>query len=102
MSEYQDNNNIYEKEYSGFFTEDAVDDFNDVVNAIELLATLFDEINGKSAVTHESKHIAAITKIIYRELQSIKSGLHLSGGIFSWHEAEARGLIKHTDNIKEH
>ncbi|MEH4155936.1 hypothetical protein POW98_15110, partial [Escherichia coli] len=35
-----------------------------------------------------------LSNIIYRELQSIKSGMHLSGGIFSWRQAEAAGIAR--------
>ncbi|HAO9529441.1 hypothetical protein [Escherichia coli] len=94
MSENQNIRNIYKKEYAGFFTEDSIDNLDDVINIMGLMATLFCELDGKSPVTFQSKEMASITNVLYRELCAAKSGMHFSGGIFSWHKAEAAGIAR--------
>ena len=98
MSEYQDGNNHFDGEYIGFFTEDAKENLNDVINLIRLISIVFGDKNGKAIAEIVNEEIVSLNNIIHRELQSIKSGLHLSGGIFSWREAEAGGFIKITNN----
>ena len=98
MSENQNVRNIYRKEYTGFFTEDSINNLDDVINIMELIAVLFCELEGKSAVSFQSKEMASITNLLYRELCAVKSGMHLSGRLFSWHKAETAGIAKAISN----
>ncbi|EFM6085779.1 hypothetical protein RCO15_17290 [Escherichia coli] len=94
MSENQNVRNIYKKEYAGFFTEDSIGSLEDVINVIALFSALTGEINTKERITVQSDEMESLTNILYRELRAIKSGMHLSGGIFSWHKAEAAGIAR--------
>ncbi|OSK32961.1 hypothetical protein EAMG_03506 [Escherichia coli M056] len=94
MSEKQNNRDIYKREFAGFFTEDSINNLDDVINVIALLSALTGEINTRGGMSVQINEMVSLTNILYRELQSIKTDLHPSGGIFSWHKAEAVGLIK--------
>lgn len=89
MPENQNIRNIYSKEYSGFFTEDAIENLNDVINFIVVISESF----CRNAPV-QANEMESLANILYRELQTIKSGMHLSGGIFSWHKAEAAGIAR--------
>lgn len=94
MSERQNYADLLRKEYVGFFTEDAKEDLTDVINLVNLISLVFDERNCRVATEITNKDIVSLSNIICRELQSIKSGMYLSGGIFSWHQAEAAGIVQ--------
>ncbi|HBB8935541.1 hypothetical protein RCU96_22600 [Escherichia coli] len=94
MSENQNYADILAKRYIGFFTESAKEDLEDVIKLIKLIHAILGDKNGGTTTVIINEEIVSLFNIIYRELQSIKSGIHLSGGIFSWREAEAVGLIK--------
>ncbi len=94
MSERQNYADILDKEYIGFFTEDAKEDLTDVINLINLMSIMFDERSCGVGAEITNKDITSLSNIISRELQSIKSGMHLSGGIFSWRQAEAAGIAR--------
>ncbi|EFJ2733465.1 hypothetical protein G5H01_000237 [Escherichia coli] len=89
MSENQNIRNTYIKEYAGFFTEDSIENLNDVINFITVISEF------SRGDTHvRANEMESLANILYRELQTIKSGMHSSGGIFSWHKAEAAGIAK--------
>lgn len=94
MSENQNGENILDREYVGFFTESAKENLADVINLISLISVIFGDRSGRASVEIINEEIVSLSNIIYRELQSIKSDMHLSGGIFSWRKAETVGLIK--------
>lgn len=94
MSENQNYANLLHKEYVGFFTEDAKEDLTDVINLVNLMSIMFDERSCGVGAGITNKDITSLSNIISRELQSIKSGMHLSGGIFSWRQAEAAGIAR--------
>ncbi|HAN9263362.1 TPA: hypothetical protein ACWRBI_004693 [Escherichia coli] len=98
MSENQNIRNIYKKEYAGFFTEDSIENLEDVINVIALLSTLTGEINTSERMPVQINEMESLTNILYRELRAIKSGMHTSGGIFSWHSAETAGIAKAISN----
>ncbi|EFJ2908007.1 hypothetical protein G5G56_000778 [Escherichia coli] len=89
MSENQNIRNTYIKEYAGFFTEDSIENLNDVINFITVISEFS---RGDTRV--QANEMESLANILYRELQTIKSGMHSSGGIFSWHKAEAAGIAK--------
>ncbi|HDI8430960.1 TPA: hypothetical protein PPE00_002427 [Escherichia coli] len=94
MSENQNYADILDKEYIGFFTENTKEDLADVINLVNLISLVFDDRNCGASAKITNKAVVSLSNIIYRELQSIESGMHLSGGIFSWHKAEAAGIAK--------
>ena len=93
MSENQNIRNIYIKEYSGFFTEDAIENLNDVMNLIVVISEF-----SRRDIQVQPNEMESLANILYRELQAIKSGMHLSGGIFSWYSAETAGIAKAISN----
>lgn len=93
MSENQNIRNIYKKEYAGFFTEDSIENLNDVINFITVISEFS---RGDTRV--QANEMESLANILYRELQTIKSGMHSSGGIFSWHSAETAGIAKAISN----
>ncbi|WP_097340971.1 hypothetical protein [Escherichia coli] len=93
MSENQNIRNTYIKEYAGFFTEDSIENLNDVINFITVISEFS---RGDTRV--QANEMESLANILYRELQTIKSGMHSSGGIFSWHSAETAGLAKAISN----
>ncbi|EMS0077998.1 hypothetical protein ACEPIY_000278 [Escherichia coli] len=93
MSENQNIRNTYIKEYAGFFTEDSIENLNDVINFI----TIISEFSRKDMFV-QANEMESLANILYRELQTIKSGMHSSGGIFSWHSAETAGIAKAISN----
>ncbi|VEW03922.1 hypothetical protein [Escherichia coli] len=93
MSENQNIRNTYIKEYAGFFTEDSIENLNDVINFI----TVISEFSRKDTFV-QANEMESLANILYRELQTIKSGMHSSGGIFSWHSAETAGIAKAISN----
>lgn len=98
MSENKNYADVLDKEYIGFFTENAKEDLADVINLIGLISVIFGDKNGGVPAEIINEEIVSLSNIIYRELQSIKSGMHLSGGIFSWRKAEAAGIAKAISN----
>ncbi|MHT50826.1 hypothetical protein D9I34_01905 [Escherichia coli] len=94
MSENQNYADILDKEYIGFFTESAKEDLTDVINLVNIMSIMFGERSCGAGAEITNKDIVSLFNIIYRELETIKSGMHLSGGIFSWHKAEAAGITK--------
>lgn len=98
MSENQNYTDILDKEYIGFFTESAKEDLADVINLVSLMSVVFGDKNGGASAEIINEEIVSLSNIIYRELQSIKSGMHLSGGIFSWRKAETAGIAKAISN----
>lgn len=94
MSENKNYADVLDKEYIGFFTENAKEDLADVINLIGLISVIFGDKNGGVPAEIINEEIVSLSNIIYRELQSIKSGMHLSGGIFSWRKAEAAGIAR--------
>ncbi|EEW1032840.1 hypothetical protein ACHZFI_000236 [Escherichia coli] len=98
MSKRQNSENFLDREYVGFFTESAKEDLTDVINLVSLISVVFDDKNGGASAEIINEEIASLSNIIYRELQSIKSGMHSSGGIFSWHSAETAGIAKAISN----
>ncbi|EAB6122110.1 hypothetical protein D6Q91_10190 [Salmonella enterica subsp. enterica] len=94
MSENQIYADILDKEYIGFFTENAKEELADVINLLSLISVIFGDKNGGVPAEIVNEEIVSLSNIIYRELQSIKSGMHLSGGIFSWRKAEAAGIAR--------
>ncbi|EHQ9033711.1 hypothetical protein KI082_000223 [Escherichia coli] len=94
MSENQNYADILDKEYIGFFTENTKEDLADVINLVNLISLVFDDSNCRVSAEITNKAVVSLSNIIYRELQSIKSGMHLSGGIFSWRQAEAAGITR--------
>ncbi|VEW07211.1 conserved hypothetical protein [Escherichia coli] len=94
MSEHQNSENILDIEYAGFFTESAKEDLTDVINLVSLISVVFGDKNGGASAEIINEEIVSLSNIIYRELQTIKSGMHLSGGIFSWRQAEAAGITR--------
>ncbi|HDH8530251.1 TPA: hypothetical protein PJM12_002885 [Escherichia coli] len=94
MSENKNYADVLDKEYIGFFTENAKEDLADVINLIGLISVIFGDKNGRVPAEIINEEIVSLSNIIYRELQSIKSGMHLSGGIFSWRKAEAAGIAR--------
>ncbi|EEY5752593.1 hypothetical protein ERU66_24165 [Escherichia coli] len=98
MSKRQNSENFLDREYVGFFTESAKEDLTDVINLVSLISVVFDDKNGGALAEIINEEIASLSNIIYRELQSIKSGMHSSGGIFSWHSAETAGIAKAISN----
>ncbi|EGB0943130.1 hypothetical protein H6Y45_000900 [Escherichia coli] len=98
MSERQNSENILDIEYAGFFTESAKEDLTDVINLVSLISVVFGDKNGRASAGIINEEIASLSNIIYRELQTIKSGMHSSGGIFSWHSAETAGIAKTISN----
>ncbi|EFB8334471.1 TPA: hypothetical protein JLM64_001970 [Escherichia coli] len=93
MSENQNIRNTYIKEYAGFFTEDSIENLNDVINFITVISEFS---RGDTRV--QANEMESLANILYRELQTIKSGMHSSGGIFSWHSAETAGIAKAISN----
>ncbi len=93
MSENQNVRNIYKKEYTGFFTENSIENLNDVINFIVVISEFS---RGDTRV--QANEMESLANILYRELQTIKSGMHSSGGIFSWHSAETAGIAKAISN----
>lgn len=98
MSERQNSENILDREYVGFFTESAKEDLADVINLVSLISVVFGDKNGGASAEIINEEIVSLSNIIYRELQTIKSGMHSSGGIFSWHSAETAGIAKAISN----
>lgn len=98
MSERQNRENILDREYVGFFTESAKEDLADVINLVSLISVVFGDKNGGASAEIINEEVVSLSNIIYRELQSIKSGMHSSGGIFSWHSAETAGIAKAISN----
>lgn len=98
MSERQNSENFLDREYAGFFTESAKEDLTDVINLVSLISVVFGDKNGRASAEIINEEIVSLSNIIYRELQSIKSGMHSSGGIFSWHSAETAGIAKAISN----
>lgn len=94
MSENQNYADILDKEYIGFFTESAKEDLTDVINLVSLISVVFGDKNGGASAEIINEEIVSLSNIIYRELQSIKSGMHSSGGFFSWRQAEAAGITQ--------
>ncbi|EFL0483785.1 hypothetical protein G8G26_001910 [Escherichia coli] len=94
MSENQNYADILDKEYIGFFTENTKEDLADVINLVNLISLVFDDSNYGVSAEITNKAVVSLSNIIYRELQSIKSGMHLSGGIFSWRQAEVAGIAR--------
>ncbi|EMQ5025203.1 TPA: hypothetical protein JEX60_002020 [Escherichia coli] len=93
MSENQNIRNTYIREYAGFFTEDSIENLNDVINFINIIS----EFSRKDTLV-QANEMESLANILYRELQTIKSGMHSSGGIFSWHSAETAGIAKAISN----
>ncbi|MGT4779356.1 hypothetical protein ACRWD1_03950 [Escherichia coli] len=93
MSENQNIRNTYIREYAGFFTEDSIENLNDVINFINIIS----EFSRKDTLV-QANEMESLANILYRELQTIKSGMHSSGGIFSWHSAETAGIAKTISN----
>lgn len=98
MSERQNSENILDIEYAGFFTESAKEDLTDIINLVSLISAVFGDKNGGASAEIINEEIASLSNIIYRKLQTIKSGMHSSGGIFSWHSAETAGIAKTISN----
>lgn len=98
MSENQNYADILDKEYIGFFTESAKEDLADVINLINLISIMFSERDCGASAEITNKAIVSLFNILYRELETIKSGMHTSGGIFSWHSAETAGIAKAISN----
>ncbi|EDT6458791.1 hypothetical protein YW90_001518 [Salmonella enterica subsp. enterica] len=98
MSKRQNSENFLDREYAGFFTESAKEDLTDVINLVSLISVVFGDKNGGASAEIINEEIVSLSNIIYRELQSIKSGMHSSGGIFSWHSAETAGIAKAISN----
>lgn len=94
MSENQNIRNIYKKEYAGFFTEDSIENLEDVINVIALLSALTGEINTSERMPVQINEMESLTNILYRELRAIKSGMHTSGGIFHGIMPKPPGLPK--------
>ena len=94
MSENQNYADILDKEYIGFCTESAKEDLEDVINLIDLISIMVSQRDCGASSEITNKAIVSLFNIIYRELETIKSGMHLSGGIFSWHKAEAAGIAR--------
>lgn len=94
MSENKNCTDILDEEYIGFFTENAKEDLADVTNLIDLIFIMFGERDCGVSAEITNKAIVSLFNIIYRELETIKSGMHLSGGIFSWRKAEAAGIAR--------
>ncbi|KAE9866505.1 hypothetical protein GP982_23935 [Escherichia coli] len=93
MSENQNIRNTHIREYTGFFTENSIENLNDVINFINIIS----EFSRKDTLV-QANEMESLANILYRELQTIKSGMHLSGGIFSWHSAETAGIAKAISN----
>ncbi|EIH0397374.1 hypothetical protein DEN77_004596 [Escherichia coli] len=93
MSENQNIRNIYKKEYAGFFTEESIENLNDVINFIVVIS----EFSRRGTLV-QANEMESLANILDRELQTIKSGMHSSGGIFSWHSAETAGIAKTISN----
>ncbi|HIE7864623.1 TPA: hypothetical protein ACXPLY_003234 [Salmonella enterica] len=98
MSKRQNSENFLDREYAGFFTESAKEDLTDVINLVSLISVVFGDKNGGASAEIINEEIVSLSNIIYRELQTIKSGMHSSGGIFSWHSAETAGIAKAISN----
>lgn len=98
MSKRQNSEFFLDREYAGFFTESAKEDLTDVINLVSLISVVFGDKNGRASAEIINEEIVSLSNIIYRELQSIKSGMHSSGGIFSWHSAETAGIAKAISN----
>lgn len=98
MSKRQNSENFLDREYAGFFTESAKEDLTDVINLVSLMSVVFGDKNGGASAEIINEEIVSLSNIIYRELQTIKSGMHSSGGIFSWHSAETAGIAKAISN----
>lgn len=98
MSKRQNSEIFSDREYAGFFTESAKEDLTDVINLVSLISVVFGDKNGGASAEIINEEIVSLSNIIYRELQSIKSGMHSSGGIFSWHSAETAGIAKAISN----
>ncbi|EGJ9763161.1 hypothetical protein LZF81_000386 [Escherichia coli] len=98
MSKRQNSEIFLDREYAGFFTESAKEDLTDVINLVSLISVVFGDKNGRASAEIINEEIVSLSNIIYRELQSIKSGMHSSGGIFSWHSAEIAGIAKAISN----
>ncbi|EMB7581186.1 hypothetical protein VAD58_002535 [Escherichia coli] len=94
MSENQNYADILAEKYIGFFTERAKENLEDVINLIRLIYSILGDKSGGTTTVIINKEMVSLFNIIDRELQSVKSGIHPSGRIFSWCEAEAVGLIK--------
>lgn len=92
MSERQNSENILDREYVGFFTESAKEDLADVINLVSLISVVFGDKNGGVSAEIINEEIVSLSNIIYRELQTIKSGMHLSGGIFHGTKLKPQGL----------
>lgn len=92
MSENQNYADILDKEYIGFFTESAKEDLEDVINLIDLISIMFGERHCGASSEITNKVIVSLFNIIYRELETIKSGMHLSGGIFHGTKLKPQGL----------
>lgn len=98
MSKRENSEIFLDREYVGFFTESAKEDLTDVINLVSLISVVFGDKNGRASAEIINEEIVSLSNIIYRELQSIKSGMHSSGGIFSWHSAETAGIAKAISN----
>ncbi|MED8279830.1 hypothetical protein Q5471_01175 [Escherichia coli] len=98
MPKRQNSENFLDREYAGFFTESAKEDLTDVINLVSLISVVFGDKNGGASAEIINEEIVSLSNIIYRELQTIKSGMHSSGGIFSWHSAETAGIAKAISN----
>lgn len=98
MSKRQNSENFLDREYAGFFTESTKEDLTDVINLVSLISVVFGDKNGGASAEIINEEIVSLSNIIYRELQTIKSGMHSSGGIFSWHSAETAGIAKAISN----
>ncbi|MBW5819573.1 hypothetical protein [Yersinia enterocolitica] len=92
MFQNQANTNIHRKEYAGFFTEDSINNLDDVINIIGVLSKLFGCVDDDPIITIQGWEMASLVNLLHQELQMVRSGLHFSGGIFSWHKAEMAGI----------
>ncbi|WP_227465154.1 hypothetical protein [Escherichia coli] len=57
------------------------------------MMSLWDALRMNMMISYQEL-VRTFPNILYRELRAIKSGMHLSGGIFSWHKAEAAGIAR--------
>ncbi|EJM2180124.1 TPA: hypothetical protein HJL26_001807 [Escherichia coli] len=98
MSENNIDRELYEKEYVGFFTEDAIENLKDVINLVDCLIATTADANNNHHIDICRGMLISVLNIMSRELRSIKSDMHYSGGIFSRYKAETAGIAKAISN----
>ncbi|HFW4211644.1 TPA: hypothetical protein ACIBOM_004777 [Salmonella enterica subsp. enterica serovar Reading] len=103
MSSVNENKNIDSCKYSltnkftGFFTEDALDNLDDVISTVDFLSLVSGNAkDNKEGALLDNRMANGLFNILGRELEGIKASLLVCGGAFS--ESDIRHFLHSNKN----